>query len=166
MGKNRRESRDKRASSSVSAPSVGREIVQRPRAAEFQFSSTVSKWAKERLASGAYVVDKAPRTDGQRREAYMLKASRYTPPLPQGIVDKVIPSRVVSHVPTPTASTVALSPSSAVLESGKTVARAKGEAKPALSVSKQACLRAGRPSDNKGNGGGRPFVPWCQKGKK
>lgn len=28
-----------------------------------------------------------------------------------------------------------------------------------------ACLRANRPVDTKGDGSSRPFVPWCQKGK-
>lgn len=27
------------------------------------------------------------------------------------------------------------------------------------------CLRENRPTDTKGSGGSRPFVPWCQKGK-
>lgn len=31
---------------------------------------------------------------------------------------------------------------------------------------KNACLRDNRPTDTKGNGGSRPFVPWCQKGKR
>lgn len=30
----------------------------------------------------------------------------------------------------------------------------------------KACLKENRPKTNKGNGNSRPFVPWCQKGKK
>lgn len=31
---------------------------------------------------------------------------------------------------------------------------------------KAKCLSENRPKDTRGNGGSRPFVPWCQKGKK
>lgn len=36
----------------------------------------------------------------------------------------------------------------------------------ALPAADVSCRDENRPSDTKGNGGGRPFIPWCSRGKK
>lgn len=51
---------------------------------------------------------------------------------------------------------------------GEFVTAKRGKA-PRMDVEKSlhsACVARNRPTDTKGNGDGRPFVPWCQKGKR
>lgn len=164
----RRERREKAAQLAVPKPvvrSTVKTVVQPQRG----FAPSVSKWARDRISDGRLGIEKAPSTDAERREVYLLKSKRYTPPLPAHVVGKVLPSRVEGHVPTLSAPGVVKAAKSAGLVTGpkadRMQSRATGKAKPALSVSSRACLKANRPPSNKGDGSGRAFVPWCQKGK-
>lgn len=57
---------------------------------------------------------------------------------------------------------------SVVEVNGRPVPGAKkgaGRVEVAEAVPQQTCRQENRPASNRGSGGSRPFVPWCQKGK-
>lgn len=166
MGKNSRKRRQEKVTGSVTVPSAPKMTTVPSAAPSRAFSPVVSKWAKDRLNDGRMGIK--PVKSGPLREGYVLTSKRVTPPLPAHVVGKVLPQRLESHVPKLAPGEVIRAtegPGRNAAKVDRLQARGEAKAKPGLSLSERACVKANRPKSNKGDGGGRPFVPWCQKGK-